>query len=624
MKKLTIILVVLILVAATILGTLYVRQGFKKPSGGSANISGDILDISSDVDNSEEYLTLITQYSKQVNELKSEIEVLKADKDKQLAEKNAEIASLEEELANSQNQDADIIASKNARISALKEVILTLEEETAEAVESYEARITALNESLSIYEGEVIKSITLPTNFVFTKLGFEVLDNDNFIFYSKSHSCNLYYYNYETKTLTTLPIKGSSFNYFYKNSNLLFFAADSSLYVYNFETTSLTLLSSFVNVKGSYKPSLAYVLYDNNVYIFDYYGGYSIYNIATGEFQYHFVISDGFKADEGVTTVICNNYILHTGYNSQLKLYNNETNSDYLLLTGVNSVFSFFKLNNQYLFVCNKGLYALDINNYTCSQIKSFSSSFCYYYDLDNSVALYTSKGLFIYDGQNFSSLSSSGNYSYKFTFFKVQDGIYYFSSDGDPTFKYLHKLDTSSNIVTTLSTSYSSLHVIEKIGHYYFLFMANGLYVVDLDNGSFEALKAGYYSRDFFKFELDKYILLGTINRDTNSSTYIIYYDKINDCYGFLLSNFSKIYDVAVKNNLFYVMTTETLYVFDLNVSLTNYISTMSIDASISNLDKGIFYQKVGEISEGVIYVRLYLQSDGTFKKEFVVTKNK
>ena len=625
-KKFNVAIIALILAVVIAFSFVLVKISLK---GSNTPPNLDIGGITnpSDQDNSEEYLALIYQYSKQVNELKSQIAAIKSDRDKQLAEKNAEIASLEEELANSQNQDADIIAAKNARITALKETIKTLEEETAEAVDSYEARIDALNESLSAYESEVIRTISLPANFKFTSLGFNIVDNNNFVFYSRSHSCNLYYYNYETKKTTMLPIKGSTFDSFYKNTNLLFFRAGTSMYSYNFETASLKLLATV----GS---NAVFVSDANNVYIFDYFGGYGVYKIANGEFQNNFSLNNVESYNE-FTALICDNYILHkassktptsgTSTVNNLRLYNTATGQECYLADNILNIRLFTKFNNQYLFVCDSGFYSLNITNNTITQIKNYSTTFCFSYELDGKLVFRAACGLFVYDGQTVTTLTTSSSSYSIYMFLKIQDGVYYVSSNESQT-QYLYKLELSTNTLTKLSSSYYSFCGVDTVEHYAFVRMNKGCYIIDLNNGSFEAFEmcGSTGSWRFSISEIGQYTILAPDGTSASPHS-VLYYDKTNDSYGYIYkkAGFNYFVSAAVKNNTLYVMTRIMLYAFDLNTSLDNYISSISINGEMSNLEKGIFYSTIGTVSEGKLYVRSYLQADGTFKKEFVVIKN-
>ena len=199
----------------------------KVGTNNQANIGlggGVIGDITVNTDNTnKQYLALINQYSKQIDDLKTQLNNNKAESERQIAEMQSEIDALQSELENTQESDADIIAEKNARIQVLKQYIQTIESENAEIVAGYEEEISDLNTLLSNYEKEIIATIKLPTDFTFTSLGFKVIENNDFVFYSTSHSCKLYYYHFDTKTLETINIKGTSFDSFYKHDDLLYF-----------------------------------------------------------------------------------------------------------------------------------------------------------------------------------------------------------------------------------------------------------------------------------------------------------------------------------------------------------------------------------------------------------------
>ena len=158
-------------------------------------LGGNIGDVTINTDSTnKQYLALINQYSKQIDDLKTQLNNSKAEYERQTTEMQAEIDALQLELETSNEANADDIAEKNARIQSLKQYIKTLESENAEIVESYEEEISDLNTLLSNYEKEIIATIKLPTDFTFTSLGFRVIEGNDFIFYSTSHSCKLYYY----------------------------------------------------------------------------------------------------------------------------------------------------------------------------------------------------------------------------------------------------------------------------------------------------------------------------------------------------------------------------------------------------------------------------------------------
>ena len=70
----------------------------------------------------------------------------------------------------------------------------------------------------------------------------------------------------------------------------------------------------------------------------------------------------------------------------------------------------------------------------------------------------------------------------------------------------------------------------------------------------------------------------------------------------------------------MLYIMTESYLYGFDLNASLDNYITYLSINSSLSNLQAGVFYAHAGTIEDGKLYIKYTLQEDNSFNKEMVI----
>lgn len=623
----TLIMIVVIVFTAVLFKFTY-KGSNKNPN---LDIGGNIIDMPSDKDNSENYLALITQYSKQVSELKSQITSLQAEKDKQLAAKNEEIARLEEELANSQNQDADIIAAKNARINALKEAILTLEEETASAVSSYETRIAALNSSLSEYEKEVVSTVSLPSDFKFTELGFQIIENDNFIFYSKSHSCNLYYFNYKTKTLTAIPVKGVSFDSFYQKYNKLFFKSGTTLYNYDFNEKSLVVM-------GSSLYSLSYVSDDNHIYMFNGTGSYAIYNLGSGEFTNLLSLRSprpGYLPGNAQPFMI-DHYILHSASYylsskefSLIELFDIETQENHVVFEQASRIYSFTKFKNQYIFSCYKGFYSIDVTDFSTTSLSDvFDPIFVESFDLGEAVLFRGSRGLYLYDGTSFETLKTIGSSSISepFLCLKITNDIYYLSQrTGLPG---LYKFEVSSKTLTELSSDLCSYFEFTKVGHRAFVYSSGGFYNVDLNSGSFETcvfFPSSTSSKDSFNIlENDNYVVIYLGSSHGYCS--VFYYDKSSDVSGYLASkNFFHNLKVkcSFKNDILYVLTNDALYTYNLDASAEYYVTKLSVDGTLSNVEKGIFYSEIGSVSEGKLYVRSYLKDDGTFEKEFVVIKN-
>ena len=61
-------------------------------------------------------------------------------------------------------------------------------------------------------------------------------------------------------------------------------------------------------------------------------------------------------------------------------------------------------------------------------------------------------------------------------------------------------------------------------------------------------------------------------------------------------------------------------LYSFNLDANLNNYVNSLTIDSSLSNLKVGVFYTNVGTLDGSKLYIKYTLQDDGSFTKDLVI----
>lgn len=583
---------------------------------------GVIGDITVNTDNTnKQYLALINQYSKQIDDLKTQLNNNKAESERQISEMQAEINALQLELENSNEANADDIAEKNARIQTLKQYIKTLESENAEIVASYEEEISDLNTLLSNYEKEIIATIKLPTDFTFTSLGFKVIEGNDFVFYSTSHSCKLYYYHFETKTLEAINIKGTSFDSFYKYNNMLYFRTSKISYVYNFSNKTLDIL-------GSANGIISYSADDANMYMFDYTGGYAVHNFLTGNFTNF--LGDGSDSST-VTIKKIDRYILHSSYgvtpqNSKkhynTQIFDTETGVDSILFDTSSTINSFVKTSSGYYMCLSTGFYKLNIDTLTPELIQDLRHSTSQAYVLEDKVLVFGYYTSYVYDGTNLTELLTYETpCSVSPKFIKISDGLYYVVSSSN-SFKGIWKLDLTTNSLVQISDAYHTFGDRITIGHYEFVDMMTGMYVIDLDTGSIDTMPTAVtnYTGIFNIMEYGDYTLFYMTNSNTKS-TYMYYYDHVNDMYGRIYKgNSFTLYECEIKNDMLYIMTESYLYGFDLNASMDNYITYLSINTSLSSLKAGVFYAQAGTLEDGKLYIKYTLQEDNSFNKEMVI----
>jgi len=597
----------------------------KVGTNNQANIGlggGVIGDITVNTDNTnKQYLALINQYSKQIDDLKTQLNNNKAESERQIAEMQSEIDALQSELENTQESDADIIAEKNARIQVLKQYIQTIESENAEIVAGYEEEISDLNTLLSNYEKEIIATIKLPTDFTFTSLGFRVIENNDFVFYSTSHSCKLYYYHFETKILETINIKGTSFDSFYKHNDTLYFRTSKISYVYNFTNKTLDIL-------GSANGVVSYVADSGNMYMFDYTGGYAVHNLVTGQFTNF--LGDGSDSST-VTIKKLDRYILHSSYcttstnnkkHHNVQIFDTETGTDTVLYDTSSTINSFVKTSNGYYANISTGFYKLNIEDLSLTLIQDLGYSTNQSYVLEDKVVIFGYYSAYVYDDVTLTEmLTYETGCTVNPKFIKINDGLYYIVSSSS-SFKGVWKLDLNTNNLVQISDAYHTFGDRVTIGHYEFVEMQTGMYIIDLNTGSIDTMPTAVtnYTGNFNTMEYGDYTLFYMTNASTKS-TYMYYYDNVNDIYGRIYKgNSFTIYECEIKNDMLYIMTESYLYGFNLNASMDNYITYLSINTSLSSLKAGVFYAQVGTIEDGKLYIKYTLQEDNSFNKEMVI----
>ena len=568
---------------------------------------------------SAQYLSMINQYTKQVDSLKVELANNQEKYNQTIANYQTEISSLQQEIANMGEDNTELLKEKNDRIDSLKAYIKTIEDEHSEKNNEYEKRISELNSLLSNYESKVLQTIKLPSDFVFTSLGFKVIENNDFIFYSTSHSCKLYYYHFDTETLDAIPIKGTNFDSFYKLNNVLYFRTSKMLYRYDFHAQEISIL-------GSANGMLSYTADTNNLYVFDYNGGYGVLNFGTLKFENLLQSTD----NSYVTTIKLDNFILHSAYmpsvNDSNKRYvvrcfNTETQIDKVILDTSYTINSFIKTNDGYFMCIGKGFYKFNISTMTVDLIKDLEYSYNSCYLLENKVVIFGYTNAYIYENSTITEIANYAESNVKPIFYKLSNGVYYVVSSNS-NFKGLWKLDLTNNTFTQLSSSCYAYYSDIDIANYKFIGMYNGIYVVDKNTGTVDTLSI--YSTNQYTLKsinCGNYEIFYCSTLSSSSSTYIYFYDKVNDMYGKIYGGSSfGLRDCKYKNGVLYVMSDSCLYTFNLDANLNNYVNSLTIDSSLSNLEVGVFYTSIGTLDGSKLYIKYTLQDDGTFTKDLVI----
>lgn len=591
--------------------------------GGNASIGGEIMTDTTKTP--QEYLSIINNYTIQNSQLKAELSSIQAELDKEVAEYKAEILELQTEINELTEEDAEIIAEKNARIETLRDYISVLEKEQTEKNLEYEQEIEKLNNIIASYETKVIETIKIPEGFVFTSLGFNVIDSDSFVFYSKSHSCNLYYYDFNTKITVTIPIKSTSFNCFYKTDNLLFFRASSFLYLFDFSTQNITLLG----------PSMSYLSYIEDVdivYMFDYYSGFAIFNKATNEFE------NSLSTYNETTSLPCvfniDNYVLYGGtiyasgtYCFVISLFNKETTEYITLVENLNYQATYINyINNELLCWSTPNLYQIDIKTKTAKligEITSSNSIYCKnFFNINNKLVCFTRDGVWCYTNNEIVNLSTANLSTYNLLFITISQDIYYIGDlfiSGGSSYCPLYKLDLEKLTFEKLISD-SVVYDYYEINNYEILLLWNRYCFIDKITGAIElsSTESGGAndSKSIKVIECGDFIVF----YKSNNTPYLYFFDKVNNVYGRLESKLRDPLEVVYKNNLLYVLTTTKLYSLSLS-DPTVYLTDLTVDGTLSSLKQGIIYSNVGTLNGSSLYVKYLIKEDGTLvKSEFVL----
>jgi len=243
-------------------------------------------------------------------------------------------------------------------------------------------------------------------------------------------------------------------------------------------------------------------------------------------------------------------------------------------------------------------------------------------YVLEDKVVIFGYYSAYVYDDVTLTEmLTYETGCTVNPKFIKINDGLYYIVSSSS-SFKGVWKLDLNTNNLVQISDAYHTFGDRVTIGHYEFVEMQTGMYIIDLNTGSIDTMPTAVtnYTGNFNTMEYGDYTLFYMTNASTKS-TYMYYYDNVNDIYGRIYKgNSFTIYECEIKNDMLYIMTESYLYGFNLNASMDNYITYLSINTSLSSLKAGVFYAQVGTIEDGKLYIKYTLQEDNSFNKEMVI----
>jgi hypothetical protein len=589
----------------------------------SLNVNGyekiDIEDINKTYTSSQ-YLSMINQYTKEIDGLKVELANKQEKFDQTIIEYQNEITKLQAEISSMSEDNSDLLKEKNERIETLKAYIETMGNENKEMANNYEDQINKLNTLLANYETKVLQTIKLPSDFVFTSLGFKIIENNDFIFYSTSHSCKLYYYHFDTETLETIPIKGTNFDSFYKLNNVIYFRTSKMLYRYDFHTQE-------INILGSANGVLTYTADTKHLYVFDTYGGYGVLNFGTMIFENYLQSTD----TNTVEILTLDNYIIRSAYsvtktNSErhynIRCFNTQTQIDDCILENESKVNSFIKTNSGYFMCVGKGFYKFNILSMSLELIQDLETTNNTCYSLDGKIVIFAYTKAYIYDGTTVTQIATYPECFVKPTFFKLSNGVYYVVSNNS-SFKGIWKLDLTNNTLNQLSSSCNTYVSNVEVSKYIFIGLTNGIYVLDKNTGAIDTMAVYSNGYNYTLKTIDcgnNVIIYCSINGST-ISTYVYYYDKINDIYGKIYNGASfGLKDCELRNGILYIQTSENLLTFNPSISLNNCIDKLSIDSSLSNLKLGVFYANIGTLDGSKLYIKYTLQDDGTFTKDLVI----
>ncbi len=589
----------------------------------------------------EEYIDLINTYANEVIKLQAELNTYKETTQATISENQAKINELEEELSQLTEEQSELIAEKTEHINVLKQTIAVLQAEEEDIVSDYESKISNLNALLSNYEAEIIKTISLPDDFVFTSLGFQVVNDSDFCFWSTSHSCKLYYYHFDTSTLETIPINGSSFSNFNVSDNSLYFTTSSVLYRYDFNTKELSLLISDIN-------KFELVSDDNCDYFFSTSGGYGVFDKNTNKFTNY-----GMSSSNSSYLYVAqqDNFIIHTAYGSTdvynsahyyFKVFDTLTGEDHVLLDSRTSTYilnSFVKTSHGYYVFLGPNFYRFNSLNYSVELIKELPNNNLFYnsaYAVEDYVIFRNGANVYLYDGETVTDLytfTGGTITTCNLTFFNLSDNIYYFVTSNSNA-EGVYKLDLTNLSCEQIFQSGEGFKYSFDFGHYKVLWFSSNCLLLDMDIGSISVIdhtsstssQAYNISHEILTVGNFDFIIVSgftsSSDRDYNEFLLPVYdreKDMFIDLYGTLTST-SFIKGIKVQNDSVFIMTGNYLYEFQPNVTLDNYISRLSIESSMSNLQVGVFYSEIGLIDNNKLYVKYILNPDNSFTKELVI----
>lgn len=618
-KKVLWTIFALLLVLSLSVGAVLYVPNFK---GGNASIGGEIMTDTTKTP--QEYLSIINNYSKENTNLQSQLASNKAMYESDIASYKQEILTLQEELNNTKEEDTEIIAEKKARIDTLTETISVLISEKNEIVADLEAQIADLQKKIADAQIKVIQTITLPEGFVFENLGFSIIDENSFVFYSKTTSCNLYFYDLLTQETITIPFKSIDFDSFYKVDNLLFFRSSNMIYIFDFLGNEISLLGSCAN-------KIQFAHDDNYVYMLSVDKGYGIYNRETNTLLNCFSSITDLSSD-GLLIFDCDDYIFYHSYIMVGKtrkiltsLFNKSTYEFITLDDTATSIFVNFIdfVDGDLIYIYDNAFYKVDSTNLTSIKLGDFFGSSFTTQVVDDILFFFTTNSFYLYQNHEFKVVleQQSKNFYGSWDFTKIDEETYYLISSVDRKsysssvyWAGFYKLDLTSLSFDCLFPDAFYLKDSYIVNNYKILCCYNYVLFIDLDTGTISNSSFGAsYSLDIISNE--NYLFFCALN---NESRFLVF-DKQSNSYSIVSIGY-KVYEVKLKESRLYVLTSGQFLIYDFAQSLNKSIINLYVVGSISSLEDGIFYSKVGALDGADLYIKYILQDNDTFIKELVV----
>ena len=561
---------------------------------------------------SSDYFSLINKYSKDIDNLQVQISLLRDEANRIIAEKQAEIEVLQEELQNTQETDSEIIAEKNQRIAALRAYIEAMQSENAEELEEYKQEIDYLNERLLGVQTQVLQSIKLPSDVVFNGFNFKLLNENIFVVYSANSSGNLYCFNKEQNKLYTIQDNSYVFDSFYFENNLLFYRAGSNLKYFNFS-------SKEVNQICNLACPVVVTSKNENIYFITAQREYIKFNVNT-----HSIISNNIETNSNsdLRSYLYENYFLFIDRNnssSKLTYFSLETEefSEFQITAGsanANQVnFSFYNTQFGCMFSSpSGGLYILNFNDNSLNRLGS--SIYFSVTELNEKVFVCGAGGLYVYDGTNFTSVSSLCKGNHVLKFYPKNENVYYFvaSSPGTNTQDRLYGLfqyNYLTNVVTQVDSTSSYFDYVIEDGDNVYIFLLNGsCYVLDSIAENYLHLSGTVYNYEDYLF--------------VRAGTYFKCYFK--DTKELTTSNSISALNTGAYakfiNGRFYFTNNNTLYVIDPKISVTTYVRALAFDSKLSHPEVGVYYENLGSVDGGNVFCKYVLTENGLEQKELIL----